>query len=175
MRLSRLDGGMACQQRSGSTKAASSPRRSSIYGPMRMASRWTSAAQASRPTMPTWKASTPRSGSSAARERDPWKNAALHGILFGAHACHCRVALRHRYRILWLQIRRICRYTPGQMFDFIAYNALRDSASGWSFRADGPLTFAHDLDFARFGYERALSTSTYVDAHAWLSEWPSRQ
>src|SRR5262245_33638913 len=65
MRLSRLDGSMACQRRSVSTSGASSPRRSSIYWPMRTASCWTSDAQASRPTMPTWKASTPRFGSSA--------------------------------------------------------------------------------------------------------------
>jgi putative transposase len=55
----------ARRRRSVSTKGASSPRKSLIYGPMRTASRWTSAAQASRPTMPTWKASMPRFGSSA--------------------------------------------------------------------------------------------------------------
>ena len=65
MRLSRLDNSMACQRRSVSTREVSSRRRSSIYGPMRTASRCTSAAQASRPTTRAWKASTPRFGSSA--------------------------------------------------------------------------------------------------------------
>jgi len=68
---------------------------------------------------------------------------------------------------LQAHLERRTRHTPGQMFDFIAYNALRDGASGWTFRADGPLTFAHDLAFARYGFERALSSPIYVDAHAW--------
>jgi hypothetical protein len=51
---------------------ASSPRRSSICELMRTASRWTSAAQASRPTMPTWKASTPRYGLTASAGTDSW-------------------------------------------------------------------------------------------------------
>jgi SAM-dependent methyltransferase len=69
--------------------------------------------------------------------------------------------------VLQAHLERRTRHTPGQIFDFIAYNALREGASGWTFRADGPLTFAHDLDFARYGFERALSSPTYVDAHAW--------
>jgi SAM-dependent methyltransferase len=59
------------------------------------------------------------------------------------------------------------RHAPGQMFDFIAYNGLRDGKSGWTFDADGALTFAHSLDFARYGFDQAVSSSTYVDAHAW--------
>jgi SAM-dependent methyltransferase len=69
--------------------------------------------------------------------------------------------------ILQAHLERRTRHTPGQMFDFIAYNALRDGVSGWTFSADGPLTFAHDLALARFGFERALSSQIYVDAHAW--------
>ena len=61
MRLSRLDGSIACQPRSVSIKGANSPRRrSSIHGPMRTASRWTSAPQGNRPTTRTCKASTLR-------------------------------------------------------------------------------------------------------------------
>jgi SAM-dependent methyltransferase len=69
--------------------------------------------------------------------------------------------------VLQAHLDRQTRHTPGQMFDFIAYNGLRDGMSGWSFEADGPLTFAHDLDFARYGFEQAISSNTYVDAHAW--------
>jgi transposase InsO family protein len=49
MRLSRLDGSMACQRRSVSTRGASSPPRSAISGTMRTASRWISG----RPGKPT--------------------------------------------------------------------------------------------------------------------------
>jgi SAM-dependent methyltransferase len=69
--------------------------------------------------------------------------------------------------VLQAHLEHRTRHTPGQMFDFIAYNGLREGKSGWTFEADGPLTFAHDLDFARYGFEQALSSSAYVDAHAW--------
>ena len=62
--------------------------------------------------------------------------------------------------------RRTC-HAPGQIFDYIAYNVLRDGKGGWSFGADGPLTFAHDLASAHYGFEQAISSTTYVDAHVW--------
>jgi SAM-dependent methyltransferase len=69
--------------------------------------------------------------------------------------------------VLQAHLERRTRHPPGLMFDFIAYNALRDGKSGWSFGADGPLKFDHDLAFAQYGFERAISSATYVDAHAW--------
>jgi SAM-dependent methyltransferase len=69
--------------------------------------------------------------------------------------------------VLQAHLERRMRHTPGQIFDFIAYNGLRDAKPGWSFGADGPLTFAHDLAFARYGFEQAISSPTYVDAHVW--------
>jgi SAM-dependent methyltransferase len=69
--------------------------------------------------------------------------------------------------VLQAHLERRTRHTPGLMFDFIAYYGLRDGKSGWGFGADGPLAFAHDLFFARYGFEQAISSATYVDAHAW--------
>jgi len=69
--------------------------------------------------------------------------------------------------VLQAHLERRIRHTPGLMFDFIAYNGLLDGKSGWSFGADGALTFVHDLAFAQYGYEQAISSTTYVDAHAW--------
>ena len=69
--------------------------------------------------------------------------------------------------VLQAHLEHRTRHSPGQMFDFIAYNALRDGKSGWSFDDEGSLTFAHDLDFARFGFEQAASAGSYIDAHAW--------
>src|SRR5271166_2657492 len=69
--------------------------------------------------------------------------------------------------VLQAHLERRTRHTPGLMFDFIAYNGLRDGKSGWGFGADGTLTFVHDLAFALYGFEQAISSTTYVDAHAW--------
>lgn len=69
--------------------------------------------------------------------------------------------------VLQAHLERRSRHLPGQMFDFIAYNALREGKGGWGFGADGPLALAHDLAFAAYGYERARASSAYVDAHAW--------
>src|SRR5262249_19397444 len=69
--------------------------------------------------------------------------------------------------VLQAHVERRTRATPGLMFDFIAYNGLRDGRIAWNFEDDQPLKFAHDLDFARYGFERALTTDTYFDAHLW--------
>jgi SAM-dependent methyltransferase len=69
--------------------------------------------------------------------------------------------------VLQAHLERRTRHTPGQVFDFVAYNGLRDGLSGWTSGADGPLTFAHDLAFARYALEQAISSANYVDAHVW--------
>src|SRR5262249_49306390 len=69
--------------------------------------------------------------------------------------------------LLQAHVERRTRATPGLMFDSIAYDGLRHGRSGWNFDDDQPLTFAHDLDFARYGFERAVASDTYVDAHLW--------
>src|SRR5262249_52218118 len=69
--------------------------------------------------------------------------------------------------VLQVGLERRTHHTPGQIFDYIAYNGLRDGKSGWNFEADGPLTFAHDLALARCAFEQAISSTTYVDAHVW--------
>jgi SAM-dependent methyltransferase len=69
--------------------------------------------------------------------------------------------------VLQAHLERRIRHTPGQIFDFVAYNGLRDGLSGWTSGADGPLTFAHDVAFARYLFEQALSSATYIDAHVW--------
>jgi SAM-dependent methyltransferase len=69
--------------------------------------------------------------------------------------------------VLQAHLERRTRHTPGQIFDYIAYNALRDGEGGWSFGANGSLTFAHDLDFAHRVFKQAISSTTYVDAHVW--------
>ncbi len=69
--------------------------------------------------------------------------------------------------VLQAGLERRTHHTPGQIFDYIAYNGLRDGKSGWNFEADGPLTFAHDLALARCAFEQAISSTTYVDAHVW--------
>jgi SAM-dependent methyltransferase len=69
--------------------------------------------------------------------------------------------------VLQAHLERRTRHTPRQIFDFIAYNGLRDGMSGWTSGADGPLTFAHDLAFARYAFEQAISSAAYGDAHAW--------
>src|SRR5262245_9645324 len=69
--------------------------------------------------------------------------------------------------VLQAHVERRTRATPGLMFDFIAYNGLRDGRIAWNFEDDQPLKFAHDLDFARYGIDRALPTVAIFDADLW--------
>ena len=69
--------------------------------------------------------------------------------------------------VLQAHLERRTRHTPGHIFDFVAYNGLRDGKAGWNFGEDGPLTFAHDLASACYAFEQATSSTHYTDAHVW--------
>jgi SAM-dependent methyltransferase len=69
--------------------------------------------------------------------------------------------------VLQAHVERRTRHAPGQIFDHIAYDALRDGAAGWGAGADGSLKFVHELALAHFAFRQAVSSTTYMDAHVW--------
>jgi len=69
--------------------------------------------------------------------------------------------------VLQAHLERRTRHTPGLIFDSIAYSGLRGGDGGWGLGADKTLTFDHELASAQYGFEQAIISTIYVDAHAW--------
>jgi SAM-dependent methyltransferase len=69
--------------------------------------------------------------------------------------------------VLQAHVERRTRHTPGQIFDHIAYKALRAGTAGWGLGSDGPLTLVHDAATAHARFRHEVSSTAYTDTHAW--------
>jgi SAM-dependent methyltransferase len=59
------------------------------------------------------------------------------------------------------------RHSPGAVFDYHAYYALRNGEIGWAGGSSSELTFQYGLAEAKAAYELALVSDLYQDVHAW--------
>jgi predicted SAM-dependent methyltransferase len=59
------------------------------------------------------------------------------------------------------------RHPPGVVFDHVAHIVKRGGEIAWSAQAGGELSLGHQLEEAKEAFERARSTSEYVDVHCW--------
>jgi hypothetical protein len=59
------------------------------------------------------------------------------------------------------------RHSPGQIFDEVAYNALRKGALAWNPDDSRPLAFFNPLEKARAILEHVRRSTDFIDIHAW--------
>ena len=69
--------------------------------------------------------------------------------------------------ILEAHLEKRNRHTPGQLFDFIAYRAIRGNAIIWSEGCAETLSFEYDLNQAKALFDAAQTATVYHDIHAW--------
>ncbi len=70
-------------------------------------------------------------------------------------------------QILQAHLERRQRHTPGQVFDEVAYNCLRDGAIAWKNGDSGPLSFFRPLSDAKAAFEKLQQQDIFYDIHAW--------
>jgi SAM-dependent methyltransferase len=83
---------------------------------------------------------------------------------------YCFDAMRPRATtggILQAHLERRTLHTPGQLFDEIAYNVLRENRLMWPRHSAGSLEFARSLELARWAFEEARGDNAFHDIHAW--------
>ncbi|MCX7068398.1 MAG: methyltransferase domain-containing protein [Methylococcales bacterium] len=70
-------------------------------------------------------------------------------------------------QILQAHLEKRQRHTPGQVFDEIAYNCLRDGAIAWKNGDSGSLSFFRPLNDAKAVFEELQQHDKFYDIHAW--------
>lgn len=70
-------------------------------------------------------------------------------------------------QILQAHLEKRQRHTPGQVFDEIAYNCLRDGVIAWRSGDSGALSFFRPLSDAKTVFEKLQEHDTFYDIHAW--------
>lgn len=71
-------------------------------------------------------------------------------------------------QILQAHVEKRQRHTPGQVFDEIAYNCLRDGAIAWNIGDNGSLSFFRPLSDAKDVFDGLLlHDDNFYDIHAW--------
>jgi SAM-dependent methyltransferase len=70
-------------------------------------------------------------------------------------------------QILQAHLEKRQRHTPGQVFDEIAYNCLRDGAIAWKNGDSGSLSFFRPLSDAKAVFEELQQHDIFHDIHAW--------
>lgn len=70
--------------------------------------------------------------------------------------------------VLQAHTERRIRHSAATACDHVAYMAALDGRAGWGLGDEGDLRSAHSLEFAKFVYNRALTTTDYHDFHAWV-------
>ena len=70
-------------------------------------------------------------------------------------------------QILQAHLEKRQRHTPGQVFDEVAYNCLRDGEIAWKNGDSGPLSFFRQLSDAKAVFEGLQQNDIFYDIHAW--------
>lgn len=70
-------------------------------------------------------------------------------------------------QILQAHLEKRQRHTPGQVFDEVAYNCLRDGAIAWKNGDRGSLSFFRPLSDAKAVFEELQQHDIFYDIHAW--------
>ena len=60
------------------------------------------------------------------------------------------------------------RHTPGQIFDSFAMASRLDGELSWDAESRGRLQWLHDEGFGGLALEKSLTSTEYVDLHAWV-------
>ena len=70
-------------------------------------------------------------------------------------------------QILQAHLEKRQRHTPGQVFDEVAYNCLRDGQIAWKNGDGGDISFFRPLSDAKAVFEELQQQDTFYDIHAW--------
>lgn len=70
-------------------------------------------------------------------------------------------------QILQAHLEKRQRHTPGQVFDEVAYNCLRDGEIAWKNGDSGALSFFRPLSDAKAVFEELQQNDIFYDIHAW--------
>jgi hypothetical protein len=69
--------------------------------------------------------------------------------------------------VLQAHIEKRVRHSPGSVFDFIAYRAIRDNRGNWNSVSDGDLSLEFSLEQAKEVFDVAQRSNEYHDIHGW--------
>jgi len=70
-------------------------------------------------------------------------------------------------QVLAAHLRRDSRHTAANLFDQMAYSAVRDGSGGWGPGATAEPLLVHSLEQAASWFEQGGQQADYVDCHAW--------
>jgi SAM-dependent methyltransferase len=69
--------------------------------------------------------------------------------------------------LLQAHLEKRSRHSPGKLFDFIGYRAMRGPSIAWDSANRDPLAYEFNLDQAQSWFTTAQHSEEYVDIHAW--------
>ncbi len=69
--------------------------------------------------------------------------------------------------LLQSHLEKRARHSPGKLFDFIGYRAIRGSSIAWDLANRDPLAYEFTLEQAQSWFHTAQSSAEYIDIHAW--------